>query len=33
MGRLRDALGATGLIRTVVKRGYALTPVVREPTG
>ena len=31
VGRLRDALGAPGLIRTVVKRGYALSPVVREP--
>ena len=30
VGRLRDALGAAGLIRTVVKRGYALNPVVRE---
>ena len=27
VGRLRDALGATGVIRTVVKRGYALNPV------
>ena len=29
VGRLRDALGASGVIRTVVKRGYALNPVAR----
>lgn len=27
VGRLRDAMGAPGVIRTVVKRGYALNPV------
>jgi uroporphyrinogen-III synthase len=29
VGRLRDAMGAPGVIRTVVKRGYALNPVQR----
>ena len=29
VGRLREALGAPGVIRTVVKRGYALNPVAR----
>ena len=33
VGRLRDAVGATGVIRTVVKRGYALNPVALESTG
>lgn len=27
VGRLRDAIGVAGVIRTVVKRGYALNPV------
>jgi uroporphyrinogen-III synthase len=27
VGRVRDAVGASGVIRTVVKRGYALNPV------
>ena len=27
VGRLRDAMGAPSIIRTVVKRGYALNPV------
>jgi uroporphyrinogen-III synthase len=27
VGRLRDAIGAPGVVRTVVKRGYALNPV------
>jgi len=27
VGRLRDAMEAAGVIRTVVKRGYALNPV------
>lgn len=33
VGRLRDAVGATGVIRTVVKRGYALNPVALETSG
>jgi uroporphyrinogen-III synthase len=33
VARLREALGASGVIRTVVKRGYALNPVGLEPTG